>query len=365
VCAPGEREQKPSGRPGKKRSHKAGLPPGTLVHVGERKAEKVKIRILDYDEAQFEEKEAKTIEESFPFRDKPTVTWINIDGLHEVEIIEKLGSPFGLHPLLLEDILNTDQRPKMEDYGDYIFVVLKMLYPGENKDVIEAEQVSLILGSNFVISLQEREGDVFDPVRDRIRKSKGRIRKAGSDYLAYALLDAIVDNYFLILENVGEKIEDTEQQLATNSSPETLQYIRELKNEMIFLRKSIWPLRELINGLERCESTLIHESTVAYLRDVYDHTIQIIDTVESYRDTISGMVDIYLSSISNKMNEVMKVLTIFASIFIPLTFVAGVYGMNFEFMPELGWRWGYFVLLAVMTLIGISLVFYFKRKRWL
>jgi len=349
----------------KKRSHKAGLPPGTLVHVGERKTEKVRIRIIDYDEAQFEEKEANTIEESFPFKDKPTVTWINIDGLHEVEIIEKLGNHFGLHPLLLEDILNTDQRPKMEDYGDYLFVVLKVLFPGENKDQIEAEQVSLILGSNFVISLQEGEGNVFNLVRDRIRKNKGRIRKTGSDYLAYALLDAIVDNYFLVLENVGEKIEDTEQQLATNPSPETLQYIRELKNEMIFLRKSIWPLRELINGLERCESTLIHESTGAYLRDVYDHTIQIIDTVESYRDMISGMVDIYLSSVSNKMNEVMKVLTIFASIFIPLTFVAGVYGMNFEFMPELTWRWGYFALLGFMVFVGVSLVVYFKRKRWL
>jgi magnesium transporter len=319
----------------KKRSPKVGLPPGTLVHIGEKKVEKARITIMDYDETNLEEKEAKTIEESYPFKDKPTVTWINIDGLHEVEIIEKLGSHFGLHPLLLEDILNTDQRPKMEDYGDYIFVVLKMLYPGENKDEIEAEQVSLILGSNFVISLQESEGDVFNPIRDRIRKNKGRIRKAGADYLAYALLDAIVDNYFLILENVGEKIEDTEQQLAANPSPETLQYIRELKSEMIFLRKSIWPLRELISGLERGESTLIHESTGAYLRDVYDHTIQVIDTVESYRDMISGMVDIYLSSISNKMNEVMKVLTIFASIFIPLTFVAGVYGMNFEFMPEL------------------------------
>jgi magnesium transporter len=349
----------------KKRSPKVGLPPGTLVHIGEKKVEKARITIMDYDETNLEEKEAKTIEESFPFKDKPTVTWINIDGLHEVEIIEKLGSHFGLHPLLLEDILNTDQRPKMEDYGDYIFVVLKMLYPGENKDEMEAEQVSLILGSNFVISLQEREVDVFNPIRDRIRKSKGRIRKTGADYLAYALLDAVVDNYFLILENVGEKIEGTEQQLAANPSPETLQYIRELKNEMIFLRKSIWPLRELINGLERGESTLIHESTGAYLRDVYDHTIQIIDTVESYRDMISGMVDIYLSSISNKMNEVMKVLTIFASIFIPLTFVAGVYGMNFEFMPELKWHWGYFALLAVMALIGISLVFYFKRKRWL
>lgn len=349
----------------KKRSEKAGLPPGTLVHIGERKTEKVRIRILDYDEAQFEEKEAKTIEECLPFKDTPTVTWINIDGIHQVEIIEKLGSYFGLHPLLLEDILNTDQRPKMEDYGDYIFVILKMLYSGENKDEIEAEQVSLILGSNFVISLQEREGDVFDPVRDRIRKSKGRIRKTGSDYLAYALLDAIVDNYFLILENVGEKIEETEEQLATNPNPETLQLIHALKKEMIFLRKSIWPLREMVSGLERCESSLIHESTGAYLRDVYDHTIQIIDTVESYRDMISGMLDIYLSSISNKMNEVMKVLTIFASIFIPLTFVAGLYGMNFEFMPELTWHWGYFALLGFMVFVGVSLMVYFKRKRWL
>jgi len=349
----------------KKRSEKAGLPPGTLIHIGEVKTEKVRITILDYDEAQLEEKQAKTIEECFPFKDKPTVTWINIDGLHQVDIIEKLGSHFGLHPLLLEDILNTEQRPKMEDFGDYIFVVLKMLYHVEEKDEIEAEQVSLIFGSNFVISFQEHEVDVFDPVRDRIRKKKGRVRKAGADYLAYALLDAIVDNYFIILENVGEKIEDTEQQLATNPTPETLQLIRELKKGMIFLRKSIWPIREVVSGLERGESSLIHESTGAYLRDVYDHTIQIIDTVESYRDMISGMLDIYLSSISNKMNEVMKVLTIFASIFIPLTFVAGLYGMNFEFMPELKWPWGYFAALGFMASIGISLVVYFRRKRWL
>jgi len=349
----------------KKRSAKIGLPPGTLIHIGERKTEKVRINILDYDEAQFEEEEAKTIEESFPFKDKPTVTWINIEGIHQVEIIEKLGSHFGLHPLLLEDILNTDQRPKMEDYGDYIFIVLKMLYLGEANNEIEAEQVSLILGSNFVISFQEREGDVFDPVRDRIRNAKGRIRKAGADYLAYTLLDAIVDNYFIILESLGETIEETEEQLATNPNPETLQLIHALKKEMIFLRKSIWPLREVISGLERCESSLIHESTGAYLRDVYDHTIQIIDTVESFRDMISGMLDIYLSSISNKMNEVMKVLTIFASIFIPLTFVAGVYGMNFSFMPELKWQWGYFGILGVMALVGISLVVYFKRRKWL
>jgi len=348
----------------KKRSEKAGLPPGTLIHIGKKKAEKTRIRILDYDEKQFEEKEAKSIEECFPFRDTPTVTWINIDGIHDVEIIEKLGSRFGLHPLLMEDIVNTEKRPKMEDFGAYIFIVLRMLFRQDNSGEIEGEQVSLILGSNFVISFQEREGDVFEPVRDRIRKAKGRIRKAGSDYLAYTLLDAIVDNYFVVLENAGETIEDTEEQLTIDPSPATLQDIRKLKKEMIFLRKSVWPLRELVSGLERCESPLIHEATGAYLRDVYDHTIEIIDTVESYRDTISGMLDIYLSSISNKLNEVMKVLTIFASIFIPLTFVAGVYGMNFEFMPELTWHWSYFVLLTVMALIGITMVFYFKRKRW-
>ncbi len=346
-----------------KRSKKTGLPPGTLIHIGERKTEKTRITIIDYDETQFEEKQAKRIEECFPFKDKPTVTWINIDGIHEVEIIEKLGSHFGLHPLLLEDILNTEQRPKMEDFGDYIFVVLKMLYHDEAE--IEAEQVSLILGSNFVISFQEREGDVFDPIRERIRQGKGRIRKAGADYLAYALLDAIVDNCFLILETLGERIEDTEQQLATNPIPETLQLIRKLKKGMIFLRKAIWPLREVVSGLERCESVLIHESTGAYLRDVYDHTIQVIDTVESFRDMVSGMLDIYLSSISNKMNEVMKVLTIFAVIFIPLTFVAGIYGMNFRFMPELGWQWGYPMILIVMASIAAGMLGYFRRKRWL
>jgi magnesium transporter len=348
-----------------KRSRKAGLPPGTLIHIGGKKVDKAKICLIDYDEMQFQERQVKTIEECFPFKDTPTVTWINIDGIHEVDIIEKLGTHFCLHPLLLEDILNTEQRPKMEDYGDYIFVVLKMLYRGEGRNEIEAEQVSLILGSNFVISFQEHEGDVFDPVRDRIRKNKGRIRKAGADYLTYALLDAIIDNYFIILESIGENIEDTEQRLAANPTPETLQLIHALKKEMIFLRKSIWPLREVVSGLERCESPLIHESTSIYLRDVYDHTIQVIDTVESFRDMVSGMLDIYLSSISNKMNEVMKVLTIFASIFIPLTFIAGVYGMNFEFMPELTWRWSYPAILIVMALASISMLVYFRRKRWL
>jgi len=349
----------------KKRSQKAGLPPGTLVHIGERKVEKVRITIFDYDADQFQEKEAKTIEESYPFRDKPTVTWINIDGFHDTGIIEKLGNHFGLHPLLLEDIVNTEQRPKMDDYGNYIFIVLKMLYYREERKAVEAEQVSLVLGSNFVVSLQEREGDVFKPIRERIRNNKGRLRKAGADYLAYALLDAVVDNYFIVLEKLGEQIDDIEQQLATNPTKETLGHIREFKREMIFLRKSIWPLREVVGGLERCESPLIHKATGVYLRDVYDHTIQIIDTVESLRDILSGLLDVYLSSMSNRMNDVMKVLTIFASIFIPLTFIAGVYGMNFANMPELHWRYGYFEIWGVMVLVAVMLLIFFRRRKWL
>ena len=349
----------------KRTRQKVGLTPGTLVHVGERKVEKARITIIDYDEAQIEEKEVETVEECFPFRDSPSVTWINIDGVHDLEQVEKIGKYFNIHPLVLEDIVNTGQRPKLEDFVNHLFIVLKMLHCEPAKDEVEAEQVSLIVGSNFVISFQERVGDVFDPLRERIRKGKGRIRKAGADYLAYALIDSIVDNYFVILEQLGERIEDVEQELATNPTQDTLQNIRVFKKEMLFLRKSVWPLREVVNSLERGELSLIHESTGIYLRDVYDHTIQIIDTVESYRDMLSGMLDVYLSSISNKMNEVMKVLTIFAAIFIPLTFIAGLYGMNFSFMPELTWHWGYFAVLGFMALVGILLVVYFRRKKWL
>ena len=349
----------------RKSTKKAGLAPGTLVHIGEKKVGKVRITVIDYDAEQFQEKEVETIEECFPFRDTPTITWINIDGIHEVQIIEKIGKHFNIHPLILEDILNTGQRPKMEDFEDYIFLVVKMFYYDERDSEIKMEQVSLILGSNFVISFQEREEDVFNPIRERIRNHKGRIRRMKADYLGYALLDTIVDNYFIILEKIGEDIENMEEELVTRPTPETLQTIHNLKRELIVLRKSIWPLREVVNSLERGESPLINEATGVYLRDVYDHTIQVIDTIETFRDMVSGMLDIYLSSISNKMNEVMKVLTIIATIFIPLTFVAGLYGMNFEFMPELKWRWGYFVALLVMAAVVAGMTFYFRRKKWL
>jgi len=349
----------------KRRSKKAGLPPGTLVHIGEKKAEAPKINIMDYDEAHFQEQEIKTIEECFLFKDKPTVTWINVDGLHQVEILEKLGGCYGLHPLVLEDILNTDQRPKMEDYGEYLYIVLRMLNYNDKSSEIESEQISLILGPNFVISFQEREGDTFNPIRERIRNGKGRIRKMEADYLAYTLLDSIVDNYFIILEKLGEKIEFLEDKLVTHPTSEILQVIHHLKREMIFLRKAVWPLREVISGLERGESSLIKESTKVYLRDVYDHTIQTIDTIETYRDMVSGMLDIYLSSVSNRLNAVMKVLTIIATIFMPLTFIAGIYGMNFKYMPELEWRWGYPIIWLIMVGIGVFMLAYFRKKKWL
>jgi len=349
-----------------KRQYKpAGLPPGTLVYVGEKRVETVRITYIDYDEQNLAEKQVSNVEDCFAFKTTPTVTWINIDGLHDVQIIEKLGRKFELHPLVLEDILHTGQRPKLEDFEKYIFIVLTMLTCTGDNQKVETEQVSIVLGSNFVISFQEQLGDVFDQIRDRIRNAKGRIRKMGPDYLAYSLIDAVVDSYFTILEKVGEKIEILEEQLVTAPTEQTLQQIHRLKREMIVLRKSVWPLRELISGLQRTESALINESTGLYLRDVYDHTIQIIDTIESFRDMVSGMVDLYLSSISNKMNAVMKVLTIIATIFIPLTFIAGVYGMNFKYMPELGWRWGYSAVLLVMVLVAVVMLIYFRKKKWL
>jgi magnesium transporter len=349
----------------KKRSSKAGLPPGTLVHLGEKKVESVKITFIDYDEQSFQEKQVPYIEECLKLKDTQTVSWINIDGLHDIELLEKLGKGFELHSLILEDILSTGQRPKFEDYEKHIFIVLKMLSVDQESQSVESEQVSLILGPNYVISFQERIGDVFDLIRERIRNNKGRIRKMGPDYLAYSLIDAIVDNYFIILEKFGEKIESMEEEVIDNPTEKTVHQIHSLKREMISLRKSIWPLRELIRGLQTSESSLINETTDIYMRDVYDHTIQIIDTIESFRDMVSGMLDIYLSSLSNKMNAVMKVLTIIATLFIPLTFVAGIYGMNFKYMPELEWRWSYPIVWLIMISVAVVMLIYFRRKKWL
>ena len=349
----------------KERSKKAGMPPGSLVHIGEKKSERIRITVCEYDSQHFQERELGNLEECFRFQEEPMVTWVHVEGVHHVETLEKVGTCLQLHPLVLEDILNTDQRPKMEDYGKDLFIVLKMLAYDEKTGQIAAEQISLVLRSHAVISFQERGGEGFAPVRERIRNGKGRLRKMGADYLAYALLDFTVDHYFYILERLGERIELLEEKLVTDPTTPTLQKIQNLKREMIFLRRWVWPLREVVNGLERGESAWVREATRVYLRDVYDHTIQVIDTIEIFREMLSGMVDIYLSSLNNRMNAVMKVLTIIATIFMPLTFLAGVYGMNFKYMPELEWPWGYPLVLAVMAGVGAIMLIVFRRKGWL
>jgi len=348
----------------KKSSKKAGLPPGTVVFVGEQKVEEIRITLIDYDENQYEEREIKNIEDCFPYKDTPSISWINIDGVHQVEVIEKLGHHFVLHPLLQEDVVNTHQRPKFDEFEDHLFIVLRMFFFNEEENELEGEQISLIVGANFVISFQERQGDVFEQVRERLRNGRGRIRKKGSDYLAYSLIDAIVDSYYNILERLGESIETLQEQLVAEPKRKDLQIIQHLKRDMLFFRKSVYPLREVVGGLAKSESTLVKEDVLVYVRDVYDHVIQAIDTIETFRDMLSAMMDIYLSSLSNRMNEVMKVLTIIATIFIPMTFLAGVYGMNFKYMPELEWRYAYLFFWIVVSGVLIAMVAYFKRKKW-
>ncbi len=345
------------------RVEKSGLPPGTLDVVNSTEKEEVIITLIEYNENTFSEKRIITFQEIIDCQHTATVKWINVDGIHDINLVEQIGKAFNIHPLTLEDIVNTDQRPKFEDYEFYDVAMMKMLY---YDNALHAEQLTIILLENLVISFQEiHGGDAFDPIRDRIKMGKGRIRKCGADYLAYALIDSIVDSYFTILEKIGDKLEALDEEIMTEPKPETLRRLYNMKLEMIFLRKSVWPLRDMINNIERSESQLFKESTSLYLRDVHDHTIRVIETVEGYRDLISGMMDIYLSSLSNRMNEVMKVLTIISTIFIPVTFIAGVYGMNFDFMPELHSKWGYVGVWILMLAIMISLVFYFRRKKWL
>ncbi len=343
----------------------AGLAPGTLVHIGERRLENVRISVFDFDGDRFEERVLDSAEECFPYKDRPTTTWINVDGVHDIGIVESIGACYGIHPIVLEDIVNTLDRPKILDFGDYLFISLKMLYFEDPRAGAKVEQVSLVLGTNFVISFQEDIGDVFDPVRERIRNGTGRVRTSGADYLAYSLIDAIVDGYFVVFEKLGDRIEEVEERLVEAPTSENLQSFHDLKRELIELRRAVWPLRDIIASLERSDTKLVRKATVPFLRDVYGHTIEIIETVESFRDLVSGMTDLYLSSLSMKMNEVMKVLTIIATLFIPLTFIVGIYGMNFRYMPELGWRFGYPAVLIGMVAVALGMLAYFRRKKWL
>ena len=348
-----------------RRSQKAGLPPGTVVHVGDKPDAPVKLTVMHFDEQHFVEYDASEIETCLQSLQQPGVTWLNVAGLHDANLIETLGDRLGLHPLVLEDIANTSQRPKVEDYESFFFIVLKMLEYEQAEGQVLVEQVSLVLGENYLLSFQEDESDVFDPVRTRLRNGAGRLRKLGPDYLAYSLIDAVVDNYFIILEEIGDEIEAIEEQVSLHPEQQPLPVIYRLKREMIALRRAVWPLREVIAALQHSESPLIQPGTVIYLRDIYDHTIQIMDTVESMRDLLSGMLDVYLSVLSNRMNEIMKVLTVFSTIFIPLTFLAGVYGMNFRHFPEINWPFGYAFFWLICGVVVLLMLLYYRRKRWL
>ncbi|MCC7142109.1 MAG: magnesium/cobalt transporter CorA [Candidatus Eisenbacteria bacterium] len=349
----------------KRRSKKAGLPPGSLVHIGEQRQAAVVLSVLDYDEEGFREQIPVELPDACSFRDSASVTWINVDGLHDPEVVQRLCDHFGIHPLVQEDILNTDQRPKMEEFDTYIYAVLNMIYCHAPHDEIEFEQVSLIIGANFLLTFQEAGGDVFDPLRQRIRENQGAVRKNGSDYLAYRLIDAIVDNYFVVGEKLGERIEAVEEILIDRPEPASLHELHLLKRDTIRLRKAVWPLREMLASFSRGESRLVQAGTLMYFRDVYDHCVQMIDTIETDRDVLSGLLDLYLSSQNNRLNEVMKVLAVISTIFIPLSFVAGVYGMNFQDMPELRWKYGYPAALVMMGAVALVLLLWFRRKRWI
>lgn len=346
----------------KKRSQKTGLPPGSLVHIGENRGA-TELRVIYYDSEHFEQQVLRALDDVSGFLSRPGVTWIHICGVHDVAVLQRLER-FGLHPLVLEDIVNTDQRTKFEDYGGYIFIVLKMLCHAR-EDTTALEQVSIVLGRNFVITVEESPSGAFDSVRELVEKGKGPVRGAGADYLVYLLMDKAVDNHFAILEQFGERIDALQDELIAQPSRDDLRRLHRLRREMLLLRRSIWPLREILAGLERERPGLIQPETRLYLRDVYDHSVHVVDTVETFREMLSGMLDIYLSSISYRMNEVMKVLTVITTIFMPLTFIAGVYGMNFKYMPELEWRWGYPAVLALMAGVALYMLRQFRKKGWL
>ncbi|MBP2626746.1 MAG: magnesium Mg(2+) and cobalt Co(2+) transport protein CorA [Firmicutes bacterium] len=344
---------------------KVGMPPGTLLHTGSMRNEKIKISMLCYSKDDWTEQQLSNVDELLQNDCIADVNWIHISGIHIIDVIEKIGNKFKVHPLVMEDIVNNEQRPKLEESKEYIYIVLKMINYYEQTVNIEFEQISIIIIRNYIISFQENDNHTFQQIRDRIKKTNGTIRTKGVDYLAYALIDCIVDHYYIALEYLGEKIESLEDKLMLDPGPNVLKEIHSLKTEMLFVRKAIWPLREIINALARGDSVLFSQDTLIYLRDVYDHIIQVIDTIEMYRDMVTGMFDIYISSVSYKLNEVMKILTIIATIFIPLTFIVGLYGMNFKYMPELEWEWGYPAVLIFMGVISTFMIIYFKRKNWI
>ncbi len=351
-------------RPGRP-SLKIGMSPGTLIHVGRPPDQAVTVEVCHFEsERPLEQCVLGRADEAAPYRGAAGVTWIDVNGVHDVGVIEQLGQVFGLHPLLLEDIVNTHQRPKLELHGEHLFLVLKMLLDDPEADGFEMEQVSVVIGPRYVLTFQERERDTFDTIRRRLQDPATRIRQHGADFLAYALVDTIVDNYFAVLERVGDRIAELEDEVLESPGREALQQIFSIKGSLVELRRAAWPLRDALSAMSRGDTPLIQPATLPYLRDVQDHALRVIDTIETYRDMATTMVEMYMSSVSNRLNEVMRVLTVIATIFIPLTFVAGVYGMNFRFMPELAWHWGYPLIWGVMIAIALGLLVFFRRRGW-
>lgn len=341
-----------------------GQPPGSLKPASHGKSVEPRIAVLEYSPQDFAEEADIAIEEALASLGAEGVSWINIDQV-DVSTLHFLGERLGIHPLVLEDILHLGQRPKLDDHGEYIHAVVRMLYSDSLSGELVSEQVSIVFGEGYLITFQERRGDVFEHIRERIRAGEGRVRSMGADYLAYALLDAIVDGYFELVDSIDEQVDDIDGRLLAEADPDIIREIHDLKRKLILLRKQVWPVREVINSFIRSEGNpMVSSDTRLYLRDVYEHIIQVTEMVDSFREVVSSLHDVYLSVAGNRMNEVMKVLTIFASIFIPLTFVAGIYGMNFEYMPELSWRGGYFAALGLMLLIALGMLLLFKRKRW-
>lgn len=347
----------------KKHHFQIGAPPGTMILNPEEKAPSIKI--FDYDRDQYVEKDHATIEDCLISIDTTSITWIHISGYRDPKMLQTFGTHFTLHPLLLEDITTSSERSKLEDYKDNLFIVLRMLLMSEEKNEVYDEQVNIILGKNYVITLIEQDRNIFQPIFERIRKGKNRIRSLGADYLAYAIIDIIVDNYFIILEKIDEGLEKLEGELVNQPKPSTLQKIQTAKRQMALLRKSVWPVREVISQFRRLETELIQYTTHTYMHDVYDHTIQAIDTIEGFRDIVGGMLEIYLSNISQRLNEIMKFLTVVSTIFTPLTFLASLYGMNFISIPGLQWKGGFYLMIACMTVVAIALLHLFRRKKWI
>lgn len=345
-------------------SDTVGLHPGALIHVGEKRVEKISFDQIEFDKTNFSHNTLDTIDECLNTKDKTTITWTNIIGLHDAEVIHKIGEYYSIHGLVQSDIMNTELRPKIEDHDDYLHMLLKLPHLLSENSLF-MEQISFIVGKNYVLSFQETSDDIFDPIRKRLENAVGTIRERKSDYIAYTLVDAIIDYYYVVMEKIGTQTEELEEELMNNPTPQTLQIIHKLKREMVILRKSIWPMREVIDRFERMQSDIIQESTRTYLRDVYNHSVQVMDNIEGLREMIGGMLDTYLSSIGNKMNEVMKTLTIIASIFIPITFIAGIYGTNFSYVPELEWEGSYFVMIGVMITIVLIMIAWFRKKNWL